>query len=116
MNCTDITTHTRVIFLHGAVPLRASDCTCHACIIGAASRTLHLACALTTLALLGLATAEPRFVDGVSTKREKSFVVEEYLPELEGQGWSLAGPVNALWGGERDLEALKEASEVRSCA
>jgi hypothetical protein len=61
---------------------------------------------------LGASPAEPRFLEGASTKREKAYVLEEYLSELEAQGWSLAGPVTALWAGERDLERLKGTSEV----
>jgi hypothetical protein len=57
--------------------------------------------------------AEDRFIEGCSTKREKAYVLEEYLSDLEAQGWFLTGPVTLLWAGERDEETLKNASDVR---
>ncbi len=51
-------------------------------------------------------------LDGVSTKKEKEYVLEEYVSGLEAQGWFLKGPVEAIWAGERDIEKVKAASEV----
>ena len=56
--------------------------------------------------------SEPRMLDGVSTKKEKEYVLEEYVSGLEAQGWFLKGPVEAIWAGERDIEKVKAASEV----
>jgi len=55
---------------------------------------------------------EPRMLDGVSTKKEKEYVLEEYVSGLEAQGWFLKGPVEAIWAGERDLEKIKAAATV----
>lgn len=55
---------------------------------------------------------------GGATRREKAFLMEGLLGELEHGGWFLKGAVQALWHGERDLVKLQAAvgtQAIRRC-
>ena len=55
-------------------------------------------------------------LDGVSTKKEKEYVLEEYVSGLEAQGWFLKGPVEAIWAGERAERAAAGLLLRGSCS
>jgi hypothetical protein len=51
----------------------------------------------------------PRLLTGVSTKRERTYVLDTFLTGLERGGWFLKKPVEAMWAGERDVQKLAQA-------
>ncbi len=51
-------------------------------------------------------------LEGVSTRKEKEYVLDKYVAGLERQGWFLRGSIEAIWAGERDVAKLKAASEM----
>jgi CRP-like cAMP-binding protein len=67
---------------------------------------------LTSDAFALMFAAEPKFVEDCSTKQEKQWVLENYITDLETQGWFLKGPIEAIWGGERDQAACEAASDL----
>ena len=58
-----------------------------------------------------LVVSEPKFMADCSTKREKQWVIENFVDELECQGWFIKGCVESIWGGERDHDTVVACSE-----
>ena len=54
---------------------------------------------------------EPKFVEDCSTKREKQWVIENFVDELECQGWFIKGCVESIWTGERDQDTVVACSD-----
>ena len=58
---------------------------------------------------IGIACIEPKFVEQCSTKQERQWALENYVQDLEDQGWSLKGPIETIWGGEREQAKVEAA-------
>lgn len=54
-------------------------------------------------------STEPKFVEQCSTKQERQWALKNYVQDLEDQGWSLKGPVETIWAGEREQAKVESA-------